>query len=115
MTLLLKPLVIVFSAIGILAGVAGFFVNDIMGIATNPVRSVLYIMAGILGINASGSYGKARWFLILAGLLFGLLAILGFAQGTILNYYATSQPENVLHAIVALVLLTVAFSSKKKV
>ncbi|MDD3896701.1 MAG: DUF4383 domain-containing protein [Candidatus Peribacteraceae bacterium] len=115
MTLLLKPLVIVFSAIGIIAGVAGFFVSDIIGIETNPVGNVLYILVGIFGINASGSYAKARWFLILASLLFGILAILGFAQGTIFRYYATSQPENVLHAIVALVLLTVAFSSKKKV
>jgi len=115
MTLLLKPLVILFSAIALLAGVAGFFVSDIMGIATNPIQNVVYILIGILGINASGSYGKARWFLILSGLLFGIVALLGFTQGTILNYYSVGQTNNVLHAIVALVLLTVAFSSKKKV
>lgn len=104
----------IFSALLILSGVAGFFVSDIMGVEMNPIRNVAHILIGIFGINASGSYGKSRWFMIFAGLLLGVLAILGFSEGSILSYYPVSQNDNVLHAILSLVLLALAFSSKKK-
>jgi hypothetical protein len=114
MSFLVKPFTIIFSTLAILSGVAGFFVSDIMGIEMNPIRNVAHILIGIFGINASGSYVKSRWFLILAGFAFGVLSVLGFWDSSILHYYPVSQNDNVLHAIVALVLLAMAFSSKKK-
>ncbi len=115
MTHFVKIFVKLVSALAILAGIAGFFVTDIMGIATDTIQNIIFIVVGILGVNASGTYGKARMFLILFGLLFGVLAVIGLVNsGNILGYYQTNVNGSLLHLGISAIFLIMGLGSRKK-
>ena len=115
MTSIVKIFVKVFSAIAVLVGIAGFFVTDIMSVTTDNIQNIVFIVIGIIGINASSTYGKAKMFLIIFGLLFGVLAVIGLVNGgNILGYYQTNANGSLFHLGISAILLIIGLGSKKK-
>jgi len=115
MTPFVKLTAKLFGILAIIAGIAGFFITNMLGMEMNPIRNVLFVVIGMLGINMSATYGKARLFLMVFGLLFGVIAIMSLITGSGPHaLYPMSGNDSYVHLIVSIVLLVVGFSSKKK-
>lgn len=103
---------LVFVAIGLLG-----FVNDpLLGLfEVDTVHNVVHLLSGIVAIIAvSSGESYARLYLIVFGIVYALVTVLGFVKGgDILGLFTVNQADNYLHAAIALVCLTVGFGGKK--
>lgn len=104
---------IVFVAIGILG-----FVNDpILGLfEVDTIHNIVHLLSGIVAIGAAVSgESYARLYLIIFGLVYGVVTVLGFTMGgDILGLFTVNMADNYLHAALALVMLAVGFGGKKR-
>ena len=79
------------------------------------MHNIVHIVSGLIGLfafNSSKSY--SRWFLILFGLIYGIVTVLGFsAGGDILGLFQVNAADNYLHLTVAALCLIVGFGSGK--
>lgn len=110
-----------FSVIFIVVGILGF----IPGVATdgylfgifksNAILSVAYLVSGIFALLCVGSQRGAKSYFKIFGVVYALLAILGFIDGSnIFNLLIVNGADNVLHLLVAVVALVVGFGGPKK-
>ncbi len=116
MNSLVKPITWILGIVLLLVGILGFVNNPILGLfQVDAIHNSIHILSGILALIAVSS-GKsyARLYLIIFGIVYGLVTILGFAMnGSILGIFTVNQADNYLHAAIAVVCLAVGFSSKK--
>lgn len=114
---------IVFLAIGILGFVPGIAPAGADGMPmllhifmVNTVHSVVHIASGIVFLLASMSSGAAAsmWFKIF-GLVYALVAIMGFVVGTgmIFGLISNNPADTWLHVVLAVVMLAIGFGSPK--
>lgn len=104
----MKSIIMIVSVILILLGVIGFFNDPILGIfETDAVHSSFAVIVGVIGwIMSVKTDAQAKTFAKIFGIIFLLAAIIGFFQGTtVLNLFAVNMASNVLHLVVALILL----------
>ncbi len=96
----------------ILFALAGLFQNPLFGLFdVNVSHSAALILSGALGLGASVA-GKsyARLFLIVFGILWALIAIIGFVNnGDIFGLLTTNRADSYVHAAVALASLGFGF------
>jgi len=117
MTLFVK-LVARFLGIALLVlGVAGFFVSGgVFGVRTEPIHNLLHIGTGVLLLAVAGTYGYARSILLLLGIAYGAVAVIGFAMnGNIFGVFQTNMEGNLLSLVIAAVCLFTAMNSKSRV
>ena len=101
------------GAILVIGGTAGFFhatdfgtpgeIEDALGFAINGWINTLHIIVGALGLFAAGY--AARAYSLGAAILFGVMAIWGFAAGSddaLLDRFPADEAENLLHALLAI-------------
>lgn len=117
MTPLVKLVTKILGIVLLLVGIAGFFVDGTLFVfEVDAVHNIVHIVSGIAALASAGSYGHSRLFLIVFGLVYGLVTILGFAMdGDILGLFRANMEDNYLHAAIAVVCLGVGFGSKKSV
>jgi hypothetical protein len=115
-----KNLIILFGVVFVVVGILGFIENPIVGdngyFVTNTVHDLVHLISGILfliiGFSAAGSSSSA---LIIFGVVYALVAILGFfAETTILGLVAINFADNILHVVLALAFLIAGFATKSK-
>ena len=108
-----------------LVGILGFInvtplVSDgrILSIfAIDPLHNVIHLASGIVGLAAGFmSQGKyARTYAGVFGLVYGLVTVLGFVQGTsVLGLVTVNAADNFLHTAIAVASLGVYFLSGNK-
>ena len=101
----------------VVAGIVGFFYNSsfatgdgadrdaVLGILdVNGWHNVVHIATGVLGLAVAGSYGGARAYAIGLGVVYLLVALLGFIAGNgdeIFNLIPVNTEDNVLHLLLA--------------
>jgi len=113
------------GAILVVGGTVGFFHNstfgtpgeieDALGFAVNGWINSLHIIVGLLGLFAAGV--AARIYSLGAAILFGVLAIAGFAGGSddaLLDRLPADEAENLLHALLAALGLAAWLSERPK-
>lgn len=117
MTPFVKLITKVLGVFLLIIGVAGFFVDGTLFVfEVDPVHNVVHILSGVVALAASGSYAYSRMFLIIFGLVYGLVAVLGFAMnGDIVGLFHANMEDNYLHTGIAVVCLLVGFGSKSRV
>ncbi len=90
----------ILSAIMLLSGTGGFFLQDLAQTDTNPLRNAIHVFIGILGIDAlSRTERYRRWFLLLTGFFLAMLAIMGFADGRLFWFYPSGTTDNITHIV----------------
>lgn len=103
---------IVLVAIGALG-----FVNDpVLGIfEVDTVHNLVHLLSGVVGLVAAASGASyARLYLIVFGIIYGAVTVIGFTMGgDILSLFTVNQADNYLHAGIALVSLAVGFGGKR--
>lgn len=104
----------VLTLVGILGFIPGLAPNgNLLGIfAIDPVHNVIHILSGVVALAvafmANGAY--ARWYALVFGIVYGLVTVIGFIQGTtVLGLINVNLADNLLHALIALATLTVFF------
>ncbi len=116
MNAFVKPLTGLLGLVLTLIGIAGFFTNGMLIVfQVDTVHNVVHLASGLVGLyafNASQLY--SRWFLIVFGLVYGLVTIIGFAMGgDILGLFMANMADNYLHLGIAAACLIVGFGSGK--
>ena len=110
---------IVFLAVGILGFVPGVTNNEmLLGIfMVNTAHSVVHIVSGAIFLIASMSgAGAARiWFQIF-GVIYAVVAILGFMNpsGPLLGMISNNPNDTYLHVVLAVLMLAIGFLSPKQ-
>ena len=110
---------IVFLAIGILGFVPGVTTNDmLLGIfMVNAAHSVVHIVSGVIFLIASMSgVGAARLWFQIFGLIYAVVAIMGFVvgNGMIFNLISNNTADTWLHVVLAAVMLLIGFGSPRQ-
>jgi hypothetical protein len=100
------------------AGILGFFYNASFGtgdgterdavlglLDVNGWHNVVHIATGALGLFVAGSYGGARAYALGLGVVYLLVAALGFIAGDgdeIFNLIPVNTEDNVLHLLIGI-------------
>ena len=115
MNSLAKTVTWILGVVLLLVGLIGFVNNPILGIfQTDTIHNAVHILSGVVGLAAaSAGASKARLFLIVFGVIYALVTVVGFVNaGDILGLFTTNRADDYLHAAIALVSLGVGFGSK---
>ena len=102
----------------VLGGIAGFFYNAsfstgdgierdaLLGVLdVNGWHNVVHIGTGVVGLLVARSYGGARGYALGIGVLYLVVAALGFAAGDgeeIFNLIPVNTEDNVLHLLIGI-------------
>lgn len=114
---LVKSLTWLLGVVFVLIGVAGFFVDGTLIIfQVDTIHNVIHLLSGIVALAAVGAgESYARLYLIVFGLVYLLVTILGFVNGgDILGLIQTNRADDYLHGAIAIVALAVGFGGGKK-
>ena len=110
---------IVFLAVGILGFVPGITTNYmLLGIfMVNPMHSIVHIVSGAIFLFASMSgAGAARLWFQIFGVVYAIVAILGFMtpNGLLLGLISNNPADTWLHVVLAVAMLGIGFGSAKQ-
>lgn len=121
-----KIVAMVGGAILALVGILGFFNDPILGyFETNLLHNVIHLGSGLVLLGAAFMSGgrAARMTLLVLGVVYALVAVLGFVApdltGDLLGddpaTTITLMPDNVLHLLLAIVFIAVPLVVKENV
>jgi hypothetical protein len=114
----------IFGWIFVLVGLWGFFVTGgsmeagpdapaILGLfPVNVLHNLAHLALGVWGILAARSFGGARTYARVAGVLYLLLAILGFVDPSAFGLMPLGGGDIGLHVGLGLVLAAIGFTAK---
>lgn len=110
---------IVFLAVGILGFVPGITKDEmLLGIFhVNAVHNVVHIASGAIFLFASmAGAGPARLWFQLFGIIYAIVAVLGFVNGDkpILGMISSSMNNTWLHVVLAVAMLAIGFGTPKQ-
>lgn len=118
-----KTFAIIFGAVFVLVGLLGFVSNPLVGegavFATNALHDVVHLLIGIIFLIVAFGYpGKSAMTLNVFGVIYLILAVLGFImtpnEGMLLGIVEMNVADNWLHLVLGIVLLAVGMSAKKE-
>lgn len=115
MSPLVKPVTWLLGVVLTLVGIAGFFVEgQLLVFQVDTIHNVVHLLSGVVALwAASSGHAYARLYLIVFGLVYGVVTVLGFATGSIVGLFPVNEADNYLHAGIAAVCLVVGLGSKK--
>ena len=107
----------IFIVIGILGFVPGITSDGmLLGIfAVDAVHNVIHLITGILAVwLAMRGEANAMMYAKIFGVIYILVTILGFiGNDSVLGIFANNMVDNILHLVLAVILLWVGFAGKK--
>lgn len=98
-----------------LLGLAGFFTDGmLLMFEVDTIHNVIHLVSGLAGLFAASKGGTyAKQYLMVFGVIYGVVAILGFAMGSpILGLVSVNAADNYLHLAIAVVSIVVGFGKK---
>jgi hypothetical protein len=117
---MLKTMATVFGIVFLLVGILGFVpgVTDnghLLGIFhVNTAHNIVHILSGAVALIAAATSARAaQMYFRVFGLVYGLVALLGFMAGgdqPVLGIIANNAADNWLHLAIALVSLGLGFA-----
>ena len=108
-----KSIVMVLGVVFVLIGILGFFNDPILGLfEVDAVHNIVHLLSGIVAIAMAsrGEAGAIQYGKIF-GVVYALVTVLGFilGSGLLLGLMEINGADNVLHLLLAIVLLYVGF------
>jgi hypothetical protein len=116
---MLRVLAILFGILFIFIGVAGFmpnfYSNELLFgyLSVDSMHNFVHLITGVLAIMAATRYSAAKVYFCVFGIIFILLALLGFWRN---DFYMMHMNlgDNIFHLIVGLIFAYLGFSAKSK-
>ena len=114
----------IFGIVFLIVGVVGFFSGSmsmaeglLLGLfPVNVIHNVVHLLFGAWGLAASRSFGGAKTYAQIAGVIYVVLAIVGFAAPDLLRSIVPLHGNDVwLHALLGVALAAVGFTAKDAV
>lgn len=114
MSSLIRPVTQLLGVIFTLLGIAGFFMGDmVLFFEVNTIHNIIHLATGLIALWAATA-GKERMFLLVFGIVYLAVAIMGFTQGgDILGLFHANDADNYLHIAVGLICVILGSSRKK--
>lgn len=118
-----KMVAMIGGAILVLVGLLGFVNDPILGIfEVNPIHNVVHLLSGavLLGAAFMNNGTNARITLLVVGVVYAIVAILGFVAPGVLGSIIADDPamslmaDNVLHLLLAVVFIAVPLLVKEE-
>jgi hypothetical protein len=108
---------IVLTLVGIVGFIPGLAPNgNLLGIfAIDSLHNVVHLLSGLVGLAAALTAGAkyARLYAGVFGVVYGLVTVIGFIQGTtVLGLIHVNLADNLLHTAIAIVSLAVFFLAR---
>lgn len=116
MNLLVKPLTGILGLVLTAVGILGFFVSGTLFIfEVDATHNIMHLASGLIGLFAyNSSQSASRTFLVIFGLAYAAVTIIGFTMGgDILGFFHVNDADNYLHLAIAAACLVVGFGSGK--
>ena len=105
---------VVFVAIGLLGFVPGITTADgkLLGLfQVSTLHNIIHLLSGIAALIAASNEAYSRLYFRIFGAVYGLVAIIGWLQGTtVLGLIDVNVADNVLHTVLAIVILAIGFA-----
>jgi hypothetical protein len=115
MSMLVKPVTGLLGLVLTILGIAGFFTSGMLfGFQVDTIHNIVHLVSGLVGLYAfNASQSSSRTYLIVFGLIYALVTVIGFAMGgDILGLFMVNGADNYLHLVIAAVALIVGFGGK---
>lgn len=115
MSFLIRPVTQLLGVVFTLVGIAGFVLGGDMVFIfeVNTVHNAVHLVTGVIALWAAMS-GHERMFLLVFGLIYAAVAVIGFLQGgDVLGLFHANDADNYLHAGVGLVGILLGTSRKR--
>lgn len=115
---MLKTIALLFGVVFLVVGILGFVPavtpnQMLLGIFhVNTAHNVVHLLSGVLALWAGmSSAAYARLYFRLFGVVYALVAVLGFlaGNGMVLGLISNNMADTALHMVIALVALTLGF------
>lgn len=116
MSSFVKPLTWILGVVLLVVGILGFVMpSPLLGLfQVDTMHNIVHIISGVVGLwAASSGYQYSRLYLMIFGVVYGLVAIVGFMTNSVLGLFMVDANDNYLHTAIAAVCLIVGFGSKK--
>lgn len=110
-----RTIAYVLGAVLLVVGVLGFFNNPVLGFfEVDLIHNLIHLITGAVLLYAAWkSEVMAVMIAKVLGIVYALVGVLGFfAGGSILGFFAVNGADNVLHILLALILLYAGFMAK---
>ena len=117
---------VVFGAVLLLVGIAGFFVNSSFGTGSSPAGSdlivfkvngwhnIVHIASGLLGLALARTAAGGRLFALGFGAVYAIVTVYGLIAGSnVLGIVAINGADNVLHLAIAAVGIAAGLASRQ--
>ncbi|MFZ2887170.1 MAG: DUF4383 domain-containing protein [Minisyncoccia bacterium] len=114
---MVQTLAWVFGVVLTLVGILGFVpgvTTDMMLLGifhVDMLHSIVHILSGLAALAAAWGMYSSRLYFQVFGVVYGLVAILGFVTGGAL-LFETNMADNLLHVVIAAVALYAGFMMK---
>lgn len=124
---MIKRIALVFGIVFLLVGIAGFLTpgGTSMGVESagrllglfpvNLLHNIVHLAFGIWGLAASRSFGGARAYARTGGVIYLVLAVLGFVAPDGFGLVPLGSHDIWLHAVLGIALLAAGFVAKDDV
>ena len=112
---LVRPLTRVLGVVLVVVGLLGFFMSSpLLGFfEVDTLHNIIHLASGAIALVVGGNQGMSRMYLIIFGLVYAAVAVIGFLQGTtVLGLIIVNGADNLLHTAIAAACLIVGFGSK---
>lgn len=111
-----KTYTLILGAVLLLIGIMGYVKGgtEMYGFGLTPTHNLIHVLTGAAAIaSALAGMKFTRWFCLLFGAIYGLVAIAGFLNvPTIVQMLNLTMADNILHLVVALSALYVGYTDK---
>lgn len=112
---MLRIIGVLFGIAFIFVGIAGFLPHFIQNnllfgyFEVNAMHNLVHIVSGVIAIMAATSYYYIKLYFRVFGVVYALVAILGFFNNGNLYIMHVNLADNLLHVVIALVALLLGF------
>lgn len=124
---MVKRIALVFGIVFLLVGILGLVSAGGMEMGADPapgmvlglfpvnlLHNIVHLLFGVWGLVASRSFAGSKMYAQVAGVIYIVLAILGFVVPTTFGFIPIGGADIGLHAVIGLVLAGVGFTAKEE-
>lgn len=116
---MLRTIAIIYGILFIFLGVAGFFPgfqqNGLLFgyLSHHSLHNLMNIVIGVIAIMTATSYYYSRLFFQIFGVVYAIVAIVGFVRNGDLFFISVNMTDNFLHVVLSVIALYLGFFFSK--